>query len=212
MSTLLNQALSENNGKHPEGDPQNTEAVMPLLFNSISMSFTACFGEDETAYAGIISAAEMLGITEAGVTRNAAHDYTLSGKTFKDQLPYEIHGVYDTAVGGLRMTETTNGKVTEFFEFIPLGDGRYVFQTDDERAFVLYRNGKLESFVYTRTDGGAGYSGDTDSIYPAGAGVDEKWAAGTGGDVYAEHYAFDGQTIKLNVKTFGGRLKVEIPA
>lgn len=210
MSTLLNQALESYNKEHPEGDPRNAGEVMPLLFNSIDLCFTAYFCEDEAAYAGIVAAAEMVGITETKVTRNGPHDYTMSGKTFSDRA-FEIQGVYDPATGGLRMLENTEGMITEFFEFIPLGDGQYAFQADQERALAVYQNGKLASFVYTRT-GGAGYDNENDSIFPAGTSAGGNWAAGPGEGVCAEYYAFDGQTVKLNVQTFGGIIIAEIPA
>ncbi len=212
MSTLLKRALEQYNTEHPEGDPQNAAAVMPLMFNSVALCFTAGFGEDEAGHAGIVSAAEMLGITEAKVTRNGANDYMLSAKTFSDKQSFEIHGVYDPATDGFRMLEKKEGKVTEFYEFIPLGDGHYAFQNDTERALAVYRDGKLESFVYTRTNSEAGYHNETDSIFPAGVQADESWVLGPGEDVCEEYYYFDGQVIKLNVETFFGRVITEIPA
>ncbi|NCB52995.1 MAG: hypothetical protein EOM54_14140 [Clostridia bacterium] len=211
MSTLLNKTLESYNKEHPEGDPKNAAEVMPLLFNSIDLCFTAYFCEDEAAYAGIVAAAEMVGITETKMTRNGAHDYTLLGKTFGGKA-FEIQGVYDPSTGGLRMVNNTEGTITEYFEFIPLGDGQYAFQNDTERALAVYRDGNLESFVYTRTGSNAGYDNETDSIFPAGAPVDENWAVGRGKNDYAEYYAFDGQTVKLNVKTFGDRVIDEISA
>ncbi|NCB53074.1 MAG: hypothetical protein EOM54_14550 [Clostridia bacterium] len=209
MSTLLNQSLEEYNKEYPEGDPKNAGEVMPLLFNSIDLCFTAYFCEDEAAYAGIVAAAEMVGITETKMTRNGAHDYTLSGKAFGGKA-FEIHGLYDPATGGLRMVENTEGTITEFFEFIPLGDGQYAFQNDTERASAVYQDGSLKSFIYTRTGSNAGYDNETDSIFPAGISTDGNWIAGLGENDYAEYYAFDGRTIKLNAKTFGGRIITEI--
>lgn len=212
MNTLLDQSLTINNKAHPEGDPKNTDGVIPLLFGSITMGFTAYFGEDETYYEGIVSVAEMVGITESKVTRNAAHDYTLSGKERREKLPYEVHGVYDPATGSLRMVEKTDGKVTEFFEFVPLGNDQYAYQTNKERAMVIYRNGQLESFIYTKIDNNdTDYDLESQSIYPTGAGVNNEWVAGQGEDGYAEYYFFDGTTIKLSVETYSGRVKVEIP-
>jgi hypothetical protein len=212
ISTLLNQSLEKYNKEHPEGDPKNAAEVVPLLFNSIELCVTAYFCEDETAYEGIVAAAEMIGITEAKMTRNGAHDYTLSGKTFGGKV-FEMKGVYDPATGGLRMANNTGGTITEFFEFIPLGNGQYAFQNDTERALADYRDGNLDSFVYTRAGSNAGYDNKTDSIFPAGAPVDGNWAAGRGENDYAEYYVFDGLTVKLNVKTFGGRIitKISVP-
>ncbi len=219
MATLLDQTLTKHNKAHPEGDPESTEDVVPFIFGSFSMPLTSSFSEDEVYEEGIASTADFIGITEVKLTRNAPHDYTLTGKQPGDDSPFEIHGIYDPATGSLRMVAKSDGKVTESFEFIPLGGDQYAFQADEERAVVTYKSGKLESFIYTRTnnyftrigDGGFKYHSESDSIYPAGTGVNEKWAAVKGEDDYAEYYAFDGTTIKLSAKPFDERVKVEIP-
>ncbi len=212
MNTLLQQSLTKNNKTHPMGDPQNTDGVIPLMFGLPALGFTAYFGEDESYYEGIVSAAEIYGIMEAKVTRNATNDYTLSGKEPGKKLPYEINGIYDPATRSLRMVEKTDGTVTEFLEFVPLEGDQYAFQTSKERAIVIYKNGKLESFTYTKISyGDTDYNSQSDSIYYDGMGATDEWVASRGEDGYEEFYSFTGKSIKLNVNTFSGRVKVEIP-
>lgn len=213
MNTLVDQALAKNNNAHPDGDPQNTENVISLMFGSISIALTAQFCEDEAMLGAVESVAEMIGMSDAKAIRNKAHDYTLSAIKTHNQQPYEINGVYDLTSGGLRMVEKTDGKVTEFFEFIPLGSDQYAFQTDIERAVVNYKDGKLISFIYTisnRQD--AVYDNETDSIYPMGTGANNEWTAPKGEDGYEQYFSYDGKNIKLSVNAFGERIKTEIPA
>lgn len=211
MNTLMDQALTKNNREHPEGDPKNADDVVPFMFISIPFSYTAYFGEDETMYEGIVSMAEMMGISEAKVTRTAQHNYTLTGKTFRENLPYEINGVYDSANGSIRMTEKEGGKVIEFLEFVPLGNEKYALQSSKERAVVLYGGGKIESFIYTETNADDVYSAEGDSIFPEGPASEDGWADGRAEEEYRQHYEYNGGTIKLNYQAFDKRVELEIP-
>lgn len=213
MNTMLDKALSKNNNEHPQGDPQNTENVFVLMFGSISMALTSQFCENEQMLKGVEMAAEMFGLTNVKVTRNKAHDYTLTATQARTEGPYELHGVYDPTSGGLRMVEKTDGKVTTFFEFIPLGSDQYALQTRTERGIVNYKDGKVLSFVYTMLyyDGNE-YNSESDSIYPSGSGANIEWAASKGEDEYSQYIKFDGKNFKINVQTFGERVKVEIPS
>ncbi len=213
MNTLLDQAVAKNNNEHPEGDPQSTHSVFALMFGSVSIALTSQFCEDEAYLAAIESVAGMMGLSDAKATRNAAHDYTLTAIKTRNQQPFEINAVYDPTSGGLRMVEKTDGKVTEFFEFIPLGSDQYAFQTDTERGIVNYKNGKALSFVYSKTARkDSTYSSESDSIYPSGAGADIEWVAPKGEDGYEQYFHFDGENIKLSVDAFGERIKTQIPS
>lgn len=212
MNTVLDQALAKNNNEHPEGDPQNTQNVIALMFGSISIALTSQFCEDEAMLEAIKMVADMMGLSDAKATRNAAHDYTLTAIKTRNQQPYELNGVYDPMSGGLRMVERSDGKVTEFFEFIPLGGDQYAFQTDTERAVVNYKDGRALSFTYTKSDSKDAYDNESDSIYPSGAGASVEWIAPKGEDGYEKYFSYDGKNIKLSVDAFGERIKAEIPA
>jgi len=214
MNTLLEQSIAENNKAHPSGDPKNIDGVFPLQFNSIPLSLTSTFCEDETQLQAVVSVVGMLGMTDGKVTRNAAHDYTLTAKKTRNNAAYEVHGKYDPATGSLRMVEKTDGEVTEFVEFVPLGGVQYAMQSNTERAIVNYKDNELISYRYTKLDDKQDdYDSESDSIYPSGKGVDLQWVAPLGEDGYGEYYNLDNGIIKLSVQSFGGkRVKAEIPA
>lgn len=210
MNDLLNRALAKNNNEHPVGDPQNADDVLVFMFGSITLALTSQFSENEETLIGVEMAAEMFGMSDVKVTRNNAHDYTLTAIQTRTGKAYEINGVYDPKSGGLRMVEKTDGNIDGFFEFVPLGSDQYAFQTTTERSIVNYKDGKILSFVYAYDS--AGYSSESDSIYPSGEDVNTEWVLSKEEDEYQQYINFDGKTFKLNVNTFGGRKKIEIPS
>lgn len=207
------QKLAKNNVKHPEGDPQSTQDVITLMFGSIPMALTSQFCENEEMLKGVESVGELLALSDVKVTSNKAHDYTLTEIQKSSQQPYEINAVYDPTNGGIRMVEKTGGKVTEFFEFIPLGSDQYAFQTNSERGIVNFKDRKTSSFVYTKLSfNDSKYSSESDSIYPSGTGASMEWAVFRGEDGYEQYFNFDGKNIKLSMQTFKERIKTEIPS
>lgn len=198
-------AIDTNNREHAESDPQYIAGAMPILLYSVSPAIICAsgFSEDEMANNGISEAAGYVGITDAKAVRNGMYDYTLTGNRFSDGKAFEVHSLCDPDTGGLRILEIVEGSVTEFLEFIPLGDDQYAMQTSLERAYVTYCDGELKNFTYTRAIDSARYSNETDSIYPVGgqSGVDWAEASSAGRD---EYVAFDGKTVKLEIKPFFG--------
>ena len=213
MNTLLDQALAKNNIKYPKDDPQSTHRVFSFMLGSIPIALTSQFCEDEAMLEAIVMVADMMGLSDAKATRNGAHDYTLTAIKTRKQQPYEINAVYDPSSGGLRMVEKTDGEVTEFYEFIPLGSDQYAFQTNTERAIVGYKDGKTLSFVYTKINTkDEKYSSKSDSIYPSGSDANNEWVTAKGEDQYEQYFYFDGENIKINVDAFGERIKRQIPS
>lgn len=211
MNDLLNRALEKNNKAVPENDPQSTNGLFPLMLASIPLSLTNGFCEDPVMIDATVSSIEMLGIEEAKVTRNAEHNYTISGKKAVTNTPLVINGVYAPANKSLRMVEKKDGEVASFYEFIPLGDNKYAFQTDKERAIVVYKDGKILSFTYSLLGKAPYYDSESDSIYPEGKGTDDSWISQKGEDSYQEFYSFNGTTIRINANAIKNRVKAEIP-
>lgn len=207
MKILYDQSETTHNQKHPEGDSQNTEGVVVSMLNSMGMGFSAFFSENQSDLDAISQSMKSLGIMDAVAVKNAPNDYTLSG-TWNGA--YSIRGIYDPATGALRMVESTDGKITSFFEFVPLGGGRYACRSEYEKAYIVFADSKLVSFIYTE---GKDYSPDNGSIYPSGAGVDENWAYSDGEGSYDQYIRYDGTKIILNAKpVVGSRIAVEFPA
>jgi len=113
----------------------------------------------------------------------------------------------------LRIADNNGGEMVELFEFVPLGEDKYAFQTLHERAIVEYKDGKITSFTYSlneRTKEKA-YNPDTDSIFPNGTGVDKAWASKSGENGYEQFITFDGAKLQISAVDFtGDKLNDEI--
>ncbi len=206
-------SIDAHNKEHTYSDPQYIAGAMPILLYSVSPEIicAAAFSEDEMANNGIIEAAGYVGITDAMAVRNGVYDYTLTGKRFSDKQVFEVHCLGDPDTGGLRILENVGGTVTEFLEFIPLGDGKYAFQTSLERVYVTYCGGLLEDFVYTKTVDSAQYNSETDSIYPGGGQSGADWVEASGVGEQDEYIVFDGNTVKMSIKPlFGEAISAEV--
>lgn len=207
-------AIDANNREHGESDPQYIAGAMPILLYSMSPAIICAtgFSENEMANNGITEAAGYVGITDAKAVRNGIYDYTLTGNRFSDGQAFEVHCLCDPDTGGLRILENVGGSVTEFLEFIPLGDGKYAMQTSLERAYVTYRDGELQDFIYTRAIDSARSSSETDSIYPAGGESGVDWAETSSAGGRDESVDFDGKTVKMEIKPlFGQAISAEVP-
>jgi hypothetical protein len=112
------------------------------------------------------------------------------------------------------LTDYDGGATLEMYEFVPLGEDKYAFQTMYERAIVEYKNSKITSFIYslnTRSIENA-YT-DSDSIYINSTDISEAWVSAAGADSYEQYVTYDGTTLKITASGFtGGRLTIEIEA
>ena len=182
INTMRDGAIDANNREHAESDSQHIAIAMPMLLYSMSPEIICAtgFSEDEMANNGITEAAGYMGITDAKAVRNGMYDYTLTGNRFSDGQAFEVHCLCDPDTGGLRILEKVGGAVTEFLEFIPLGDNKYALQTSLERAYVTYRDGEFENLIYTRAVDSAKYNNEADSIYPTGSLSGSDWTEASG--------------------------------
>lgn len=214
---ILQKAIDENNRKS-NTDEQSTQNIFPFILSSINLSLTALYGEDETMYSSFVMVAEMFGTNDAEFVKKEAHDYLLSGINALDNMPYEINGRFDLSTDSLNMRVFSNGSVTEFYEFMSIGNSTYAYQTDTERALIVWRNNQVESFVYSSLSEG-GYDSVQDSIFGKQDAIhlsaslgDQDWVTGMGDEAYNAYYFFNGETIKLKVQSFMGDVSTEIPA
>lgn len=196
----------------PEGTPNNIGNVSFSLLTSADLTYTATLCEDQTKIDAVVKFWEYFGCTEVKVKHDVANDYTMTGKRAGLDTSFNIHIVYSPDKDAVRIIDK-DGEIVEFFEFVPLGEDKYAFQTLYERGIVEYKDGKISSFIYsvnTRTKESA-YSPNADSIYPNGTGADEAWVSKSGEDAYDQFITFDGTKLKISAMDFTGtRLKVEI--
>jgi hypothetical protein len=168
--------------------------------------FTATLNEDEANIDAVKQMWEMFGVADMQVEHPGPHTYVLSGKRAGLDTSFEIKCAFDPATGALRIVDTDGGEVVELFEFVPLAPDKFVFQTRFTRTMVTYRDGKVESFLFSQNESQKelAYGADTDGIYPNGGGADDSWVSAAGEETYGQFLVFDGDTLSIAADTFMG--------
>lgn|GEM_PF-6075303 len=191
------------NEKHNDnleyGDAGYTGDYSFMLLYSVDLAFTATLSEDPAAISGVETAYGFFGM-KATVEHPAPHEYIITYTNEEGDLR-EDECKFDQATGSLSFVEKKNGKAFYFFEFLNLGDGRYAYQTEYERAFVTFKDGVVLAFLYSAYQSwqeDEPYNYADVSVFPGGAGVDEGWVFADGVDSYRIAYRYDGETLKID--------------
>ncbi len=212
VTALMEELNAKHNGGLSEDDPNNTSMVMyGLMLMSLDLAFTATFSEDPNMEQGVEIAMGMLGGKDVNVIRVAVNDYKIT-YTNNEGVACELNGTFDPGTGSLRSIGKENGEENGLYEFINLGEGRFAYQTNNERAVVVYRDNAVQSFVYSAKDSQEpAYTSAADSIFPDGSGADEAWVTKEGADNYPQVYTFEEGVLKMEATPMmGDKLSVEI--
>lgn len=183
------------------------------LISSGDLAFTSSLSEDQIQIDAVKQVWEMFGVADMKIVHETANDYVLTGKRAGLDTSFELHCMFDPATGSLRLTDIDGGQAIEFFEYVPLGGDKYAFQTLYERAIIVYKGGKITSFVYSlnKRNNEYAYNADADGIYGKSAGIDEAWVSQAGEDSFDQFISYDGTTLKIAADSFlGTRLKTDI--
>jgi hypothetical protein len=117
---------------------------------------------------------------------------------------------------GFSEDETANNGIAEAAGYVGITDakavrnGMYEYTltghrfSDGQACEVHCLCGLLKSFIYTRAIDSARYSSETDSIYPVGGQSGFDWAEASSNGGRDEYVAFDGKTVKMEIKPFFG--------
>ena len=214
INKLLNKSVLIYAKSLPDDDPG--KYLMQISFSMLSspdMSYTSELCEDQTKMDQVAQLWESYGCTDVELKHNAANDYTLSGKRAGMDETFSIHCMYSPERDSLRILDIDGGRNVEMFEFVPLGQDRYAFQTLYDRGIIGYKDGKVNSLIYSaneRSDESA-YDPDRDSIYPEGKGVDDTWVSKANKGTFEQFITFDGTKLSISAKDFTGtELKANI--
>ena len=204
---LVSDLNSKHNASLEEGDPNNTESLMySIMLMDMDLAFTAPFKEDKVAIDSAADALIQFGLKNVKVQHPKANSY---GITFTGSEGGNIsfEGVFDPDSGSLRFDKSMDKVAYGFYEFVDLGNDKFAYQTDRERAYVEYKNKEVVSFEYST---GGNNDAAADSIYPGG-GVDAGWVTTGGASAYAQVYSFKSGVLKIDATLpSGDRVAVEI--
>jgi hypothetical protein len=185
------------------------------LLSSGDRSFTAALREDQASLDTVVELWELFGCKNVKLAHDKAHDYVLTGQRAGVDTSFELHCSFNPSTGALRLIDTDGGEVIELYEYVPLGNNTYAFQTLYSRALVEYKDGIILSFVYSLNEQGEtpAYSPEADGIFENSGNADESWVAAAGEDSYEQFISFDGKTLRIAADSFmGDRLNIEIKA
>ena len=199
-------------------DLEDSVYLYLLPLQSMELAIGSSFSEEDDwamLQRGMVMAAEMFGGENAVVTRNAAHNYTI---TYTDSKGGEVVDHFRADLGGgMQMLCYTDGVLTEFFEFRELGNDTYVWQNDRERLVMTYRDKTVLTAYYSMLPDEADPYGEADLIFGSEVTFDPDWVAqreelhvditfdGTTLDIYTSSSFFGSDTHTVEVHI--GRLR-----
>jgi hypothetical protein len=214
LDKLVNRSVLLHDKTAPEAAQIGTAGYWFMLLSSGDLPFLYNLCEDQAQLDAIVQMWTLFGCTDVALRHDKAHDYVLTGKRAGLDTSFELHCSYSPETGALRLIDTDGGEVIEFYEYVPLGNDTYAFQTLYSRAVVEFRDGKILSFVYAQITQGEtpAYSPESDGIYENSAGVNEAWVSSAGADSYDQYITCDGTTLHIAADSFfdDNRLDVEI--
>ncbi len=170
-------------------------------FYSWELAIGASFTEEtswEQLQPGIAMAYEMFGGTDVEITRNDAHNYTVT-YTNGDGVKLTEHMRAD-AQNGIQMICYKDGVLSEFFEFIELGDDMYLWQNDRERLLMHYKDKVVYECYYSRLPEDAAKYTETDLLYGGDIQPDAAWVMERG--EFHTRISFDGTVLEVTTTNF----------
>ena len=154
ISNVVSNAVKHNNERIEEAKPDdyyNDPAYLSVLympFLSIDMALTSSLS-DTVSSATIEMLYSFFGYKDIVFEIKAPGEYVITGQDEDDGV--ELKDLASYSNGGIRYSHLVDGKVTEFYEFIPLGNDRYALQSLTDRAIVTYKDGEITKMIHSET-------------------------------------------------------------
>lgn len=202
MVSLFEKLVEKNLDSYNEDKSLDDSVFLYLTaFYSWELAMGASFTEEtgwEQLRQGIVMAYDMFGGTEVEVTRNDAHNYTVS-YTNSDGARMTEYFRAD-AQNGIQMICYKDGVLNEFFEFIALGDDTYAWQSDTERMWMRYQDKTILSCWYSSLSEEASPYTEAELLYGTDCQPDDAWVMER--DELHTQISFDGTTLDVTTVNF----------
>lgn len=175
---------------------EDTIYMWLLAFNSSRFSMGSSFDE-ETDWAsmsqGMAMAYEMMWGADVVCTRNDAYDYTVTYTSYDGEAKADHFRVFEN---GVQMRCYTDGELTEFVEYMELGNDTYVWQSARERMVMVCRDKTVLEAYYSNLTEESVYYGEEDWIFGAEGTYDAQWVLGR--ETFHTAIAYDGTTMEVH--------------
>ena len=202
MTACLENLVEKNLDAYNEDKGLSDSVYLYLTaFYSWELAMGASFTEEtpwEQLRQGIVMAFEMFGGTDVEVTRNGAHNYTVT-YTNGDGQEMTEHFRAD-AQNGIQMICYKDGELSEFFEFVELGDDTYVWQSDTERLVMRCRDKVVYEAYYSSLPEEAEAYTEADLLYGKDVQPDAAWVMER--EEFYTRISFDGTVLEVTTTNF----------
>lgn len=184
-------------------DWENYVYMWLLAFNNSRFAMGGSFDE-ETDWAsmsqGMAMAYEMLWGTDVVCTRNEAYDYSVTYTSYDGEAMEDRFCVYEN---GIQMRSYTDGVLTQFVEYMELGNDTYVWQSARERMILVHRDKTVLEGYYSNLVEETEYYGEGDLLFGSDTVPDADWVLER--EEFHTAVAYDGVTMEIDtaVTLFG---------
>ncbi len=172
-----------------------------MAFYSWELAMGASFTEEtswEQLRQGVAMAYEMFGGTNVEAIRNDAHNYTITYTNGDGAVMTEYFRA--DAQNGIQMICYKDGILSEFFEFIELGNDAYVWQSNTERMLMIYKDKVVyECYYSSLSEEDAEYT-ESDLLYGSDLIPDAAWVMER--DQFHTRISHDGTTLEVTTTNF----------
>lgn len=202
MVSAFENLIEKNLDSYNEDKDLDTSVYLYLTaFSSWELALGASFTE-ETDWAqlqkGVVMAFEMFGGTDVEVVRNAAHNYTISYTDSDGAKRVEYFRADEQ--NGIQMICYKDGELSEFFEFIHLGDDTYAWQSDTQRLVMRCKDQTVYSGYYSSLGEDSPAYTEAELIYGTSSQPDAAWV--TEREDFHTQILFDGTTLEVTTINF----------
>jgi len=202
MVSIFEKLVEKNLDKYNEDKGLDDSVFLYLIaFDSWELAMGASFTEEtswEQLRQGIVMAFEMFGGTNVEVLRNEAHNYTVT-YTNDDGETLTEHFRAD-AQNGIQMICYKDGVLSEFFEFIELGDNTYVWQSDTERMLMRYQDKTVLSCWYSALGEETPSYTEADLLYGTSNQPNDAWVMER--EEFHTRISFNGTALDVTTVNF----------
>lgn len=212
LTSHLSDFVNDNLDKYNEtADFTNMILLMFLPFSSWEMSMGATLNETSDwamVKSGVTQAFSFLGGTNVEVTRNDAHDYTVTyindnGENITDY--FKCIPEY-----GFQMLSYKNDVLNDILEYVHRDDTTYIWQSSAERLVMEFDGEKITAFTYTNINSDDAPYSENDLILQDFQSIDHNWPLDR--EEFHTKIAYDGEVLNITATAFlfGGRCEAEI--
>lgn len=202
MVSSFDKLVEEKLDAYNEDKGLNDSVYLYLMaFYSWELAMGASFTEEtswEQLRQGVVMAYEMFGGTNVEAIRNDAHNYTITYTNGDGAVMTEYFRA--DAQNGIQMICYKDGILSEFFEFIELGNDAYVWQSNTERMLMIYKDKVVyECYYSSLSEEDAEYT-ESDLLYGSDLIPDVAWVMER--DQFHTRISHDGTTLEVTTANF----------